>query len=105
LTGHIFGAAELFRVLADASAAHVLNAHDEREFFFSDAVLVINEPAGIGHRDRLGITLNQFLYRILRGVTSARDSANLAFNRFITRLQHFLGEINSAVTCGLRAHE
>src|SRR5262249_36576108 len=45
VAGYIFGTAELFGVLADASAPHVLDAHDEGQFFLCDAVFVVNAPA------------------------------------------------------------
>src|SRR4029077_10395902 len=57
LAGHIFGAAEFFRVLADASATDVFDAHYEGQLFLIDAVLVVNEPAGIRHRYRLSAAL------------------------------------------------
>src|SRR5262249_58510664 len=98
-------AAKFFGVLVDASAADILNAHDEGEFFFCDAVLVVNVAAGIGHRDRLGAALEQFLHRILRRVTGTGNSADLAFDGLIARLKHFLREINSAITGSLRSTE
>src|SRR5262249_39799552 len=69
LAGYIFRAAELFGVLVDTSAAHILNAHHEGQFFFCDAVLVVDKAAGVRHADRFSAALNQFFHSKLRCVT------------------------------------
>ena len=55
---YIFGALELLDVFFDASAAYVLDALDPSQFFFGDAVLVVNQPSGIGHGKNLRAALD-----------------------------------------------
>src|SRR5439155_18908931 len=73
--------------------------------FFRDAVLVVNEAAGIGHRHHLGAHAVQFLGGVLRSVAGSGNGANLAFEAFTAGLEHFLSEIDGAVAGGLRTNE
>ena len=79
--------------------------HYKTQFFFRDAVLVMNEAAGIRHRHHLGPHSVQFLDGVLRSVAGARHGANLAFEALTASLKHFLGEIDGAITGGLWANE
>src|SRR5439155_21722219 len=47
----------------------------------------------------------QFRNRVLSGVARTGDDANPSLKPFTAGLEHLLGEINRAITCGLRANK
>ena len=87
----------LLRVLHDPSAPDVLQIHDVRELLAVDAVLVVDEPAGVAEGDGLRPEVEELLHRVLRHVAGTRDETGLVLERLVARLQHLLGEVDGAV--------
>ena len=59
------GTGVLLGIFADASALHVLEFHNEREFFLVDSVGIVNESGRIGKSNRFRTELDEFLHAVL----------------------------------------
>src|SRR6266478_7386553 len=105
IRGHEDRFLEFLRVLADASTFHVLQLDDPGEFVAIDAIGIVDDAIRIRHADRLRAEIKQLLNRVLRNIAAAGDQAELAFERILPALQHFVGEVHAAIAGGLRTNQ
>ena len=96
---------EVIRVGADPGAALLLVLLDPVDLLLAEAVRIVDEAAGVGHRHRLAAAMEDLLRRVGRHVAGAGDHRNLAFDRVGTVMQHVLKEIDRAVAGGFGPHQ
>src|ERR1700675_1358686 len=103
--GHEDRFLELLRVLADTSTLYILQLDDPGQLVAIDAIGIVDDAIRIRHTDRLRAEIKQLLDRVLRNVAAAGDQAELAFERVLPALQHFIGEVHAAIAGGLRTNQ
>jgi len=74
------------------------------EFLLCDAILVIDEAIGVGHGDRLGADLFEFS-KVYWARCRSRRTVQILPSWFASALEHFLGEVDAAVSGGLGSDE
>src|ERR1019366_6506286 len=96
---------ELVRILANTATLDVLQLHDPSQLLAGDAVGIVHRAVRVRERKWLRAQIEQLLHRVLRNVAASRYQAQLAFERVLAGLQHFLREVHAAVAGGFGTNQ